>query len=24
MPTAPQWGYSRNQVEDFRLKKVLA
>ncbi len=24
LPTAPQWGYSRNQVEDFRMKKVLA
>ncbi len=22
--TAPQWGYSRNQFEDFRMKKVLA
>ena len=21
LPTAPQWGYSRNQVEDFRMKK---
>jgi type IV secretory pathway VirB6-like protein len=23
-PTAPQWGYSGNQFEDFSMKKVLA